>query len=100
MPRRRGLLGPPNGFLSAAGRWPDGPFKRGTPATVLVAAQIAAAIRDAVELAGLNVSQVSEGLGVARSTYYDIVINGNTLPDLHTIVRAEAFLNTSLWPRS
>lgn len=98
MPRRRGLLGPPNGYLAASGAWPDGPFKRGTPETVRVAAQIAAGIRDAVAASGLNVSQVSEGLGIARSTYYDIVTNGTTLPDLHTIVRAEAFLNTQLWP--
>lgn len=100
MPRRPGVLGPPNGYLTPDGVWPDGPFQDETPATVLVAAQIAARIHDAVAEAGLNVTQVSEGLGIARSTYYDIVSNGTTLPDLHTIVRAEAFLNTRLWPRA
>lgn len=99
MPRRRGVLGPPNGYLAPDGMWPDGPFQEDTPETVLVAAQIAGRLRDAVAEAGLNVTQVSDGLGIARSTYYDIVNNGTTLPDLHTIVRAEAFLNTRLWPR-
>jgi hypothetical protein len=100
MPRRRGVLGPPNGYLAPKGAWPEGPFQDDTPQTVLVAAQIAARLRDAVAEAGLNVTQVSEGLGIARSTYYDIVANGTTLPDLHTIVRAEAFLETRLWPNS
>jgi predicted XRE-type DNA-binding protein len=100
MPRRRGVLGPPNGYLAPDGVWPDGPFQDDTPETVLVAAQIAARLRDVVAEAGLNVTQVSDGLGIARSTYYDIVNNGTTLPDLHTIVRAEAFLNTRLWPRT
>lgn len=100
MPRRRGVLGPPNGYLVPDGVWPDGPFQDDTPETVLVAAQIAGRLRDVVAEAGLNVTQVSDGLGIARSTYYDIVSNGATLPDLHTIVRAEAFLNTRLWPRA
>ncbi|HEX8080846.1 MAG TPA: helix-turn-helix transcriptional regulator [Jatrophihabitans sp.] len=100
MPRRRGVLGPPNGYLAPDGVWPDGPFQDDTPQTVLVAAQIAGRLRDVVAEAGLNVTQVSDGLGIARSTYYDIVSNGATLPDLHTIVRAEAFLNTRLWPRA
>jgi Helix-turn-helix len=100
MPRRPGVLGPPNSYLATAGAWPEGPFQDDTPETVLIAAKIAARIRDAVAEAGLNVTQVSDGLGIARSTYYDIVSNGTTLPDLHTIVRAEAFLNTRLWPRA
>lgn len=99
MPRRPGVLGPPNSYLAPNGSWPDGPFQDDTPETVRVAAHIAGGIRDAVAKAGLNVTQVSEGLGIARSTYYDIVTNGTVLPDLHTIVRAEAFLNTRVWPR-
>lgn len=64
---------------------------------VLTAAEIARRLRAAVLEAGLNVSQVADGLGVARSTYYDL-INGTTFPDLHTLVSAEAFLGVSLWP--
>lgn len=99
MPRRPGIPGPPNSYLAADGTWPDGPFQDDAPETIRVAAHIASRIRDAVAEAGLNVTQVSDGLGIARSTYYDIVNNGTVLPDLHTMVRAEVFLNIRVWPR-
>jgi predicted XRE-type DNA-binding protein len=99
MPRRRGVLGPPSGYLARGGSWPDGPFKKDAPETVLVAAKIAKRLATAVEEAGLTVSDAAEGLGIARSTYYDIVRNGTTMPDVHTLVSAEAFLKVSLWPR-
>ena len=97
MPRRRGVLGPPNGYVAHGGTWPAGPFVENVPQSVLVAAGIAERLKRAVEEAGLNVSEVAEGLGVARSTYYDI-LNGTTFPDLHTLVGAETFLNIRLWP--
>ena len=92
------MLGPPNGYLARGGTWPDGPFRKDVPDTVLVAAEIARRLRTAVHDAGLNVSQAADGLGIARSTYYDL-LNGTTFPDLHTLVSAEAFLGVSLWPK-
>ena len=97
MSRRRGVLGPPNGYLARGGSWPDGHFRKDVPDTVLTAAEIARRLRAAVVDAGLNVSQAAEGLGIARSTYYDLM-NGTTFPDLHTLVSAETFFGVSLWP--
>jgi predicted DNA-binding transcriptional regulator AlpA len=93
------VVGPPNGYLTKAGRWPEGPFRQDAPPSVLYAAEISRRLRDAVADSGLNATEVAAGLQIARSTYYDL-LSGTTFPDIHTVANAETFLRSNLWPSS
>jgi hypothetical protein len=97
MPRRTGIVGAPNAYLRANGIWPDGPFRKATPPSVMYAAEISRRLKDAIDKAGGNISAIAGDLGVARSTLYDI-LRGTTFPDLHTLAGAERYFGVRLWP--
>jgi DNA-binding phage protein len=65
---------------------------------VLVAAYVASALSLAIKNSGQNMTEVADGLHVARSTVYD-VLRGTTFPDFVTIVNAEIYFGRSLWPK-
>jgi len=99
VPIRRGLVGAPRDYLAPSGAWPNGPFEKNAPVSVLYAAHIASALDSAIDNAGMTRTAAAEALEIARPTLYD-VLGGRTFPDLHTIAKAEQALGVQLWPDS
>lgn len=94
VPRR---YAPPNSWLTRGGEWPTGPFRPNAP-------DYAVAVACLVQTCDMAILQTGESLrGVARLAGIDAgslsrMMNGQTVPDMGTVVALETALNTDLWP--
>lgn len=70
-------------------------FHEDTPDPVAYAAQIAAALEEALQ--GVNKSAVAAEARIERSTLYKI-LEGRTWPDALSLSKLELALQTNLWP--
>ena len=97
VPRRSGLTRPPRDYVTSDGTGPDGPFEHDAPGTVCVAAAVATAMRTAIDARGWTNVEAAARIGIGRQALQSILA-GRVLPDMHTLVQAEAALSTRLWP--
>ena len=92
--QRHSIVGPPSAFVSA-GTWPECEFAAGAPIAVFWAAELSR--RLAAALADRTIAGIARDAQLARTTIYDI-LNGDTWPDVVSIVKLQDALTTSLWP--
>lgn len=88
---------PPKRYLASDGSWPSGPFRPNAPAGVLVAAEVCSTLVTAIGRSGESTTSVASGLGLTPSELEDI-LQGESLPQMRVIARAELYLNVSLFP--
>lgn len=81
---------------AATGTWPDGPLNPDAPPQARLAQGIAQRLQD--RLQHMTVYRAAKRSGLSAQTIHNI-LKGRTWPDLHTLARLEASLNTCLWGR-
>jgi len=84
----------PVSYLDGEGIFPDGPFRRGTPWEVFLAAALADRLKN--RIGNESVRYVAKISNLSPQTVLN-VLNGKTWPDLRTIARLERVLKTRLW---
>jgi len=97
MSRRPGVTGKPRDYVLANGTYPTGPFRKDTPSTVLNAAAVAVALQRAITESGASMTATAGGIGVARSTLYDI-LGGQTIVDVYVLTLLEEYFDRTFWP--
>lgn len=91
MPRRSGIIGPPNSYVD--GSWLDGEVKG--PEAVGYAQEIS---RRLVAVIGdRSLREVARGAGLDHTTV-SAIISGERWADLVTLAKLETVLQVRLWP--
>lgn len=62
-----------------------------------VAAAVVRAMRSAIDARGWTNVEAAARIGIGRQAL-QAILAGRVLPDMHTLVQAEAALSTRLWP--
>ena len=87
---------PPRSWVTAEGEWPIGPFADDAPLYVTVTAAVVARYQSAA--GGRSLRSVARAAGI-DATSLGRMLNGETVPDVHTVAVLEGALDAELWPR-
>lgn len=93
MAQRRGLSGPPSGYV-IRGEWPEGDIDE---PSARAAQEVALRLASAMD--GRSLRAVGDLTGVNHTTVRAILI-GDTWPDFVSLDRLSTGLGVDLWPRS
>ena len=86
---------PPRSWVRADGRWPTGPFAEDAPPYALVTAAVVAQYQSLIGARSLR--SVARAAGI-DPTSLGRMLNGETVPDVHTVAVLEDALDAELWP--
>jgi DNA-binding phage protein len=87
---------PPSSWVAAGGEWPRGPFRDEAPPYATVTAAVVQSYQAVVGTRSLR--SVARAAGI-DATSLGRMLNGETVPDVHTVAVLEGALDTELWPR-
>jgi hypothetical protein len=86
---------PPRSWVAEGGEWPAGPLLPDAPPYAVVTASIVSAYRSAAGSRSLRSVAGSAGID---PTSLGRMLNGETVPDVHTVAVLEVALGVPLWP--
>ena len=87
----------PNSWLTHRGEWPVGPFRADTPEYAVAVAYLVQACDAAMLQTGDSLRAVARRAGIDIGSL-SRMMNGQTVPDLGTVVALESALDSDLWP--
>lgn len=87
----------PNSWLTHRGEWPVGPFRADTPEYAVAVAYLVQACDAAMLQTGDSLRAVARRAGIDIGSL-SRMMNGQTVPDLGTVVALESALDADLWP--
>ncbi len=79
------------------GQWPDARLREGAPLSAHYAQRLARNLAAAIDRSGLSVRALGLQAGISHSCI-SRMLHGRTLPDIGTLARIEAALDTRVWP--
>lgn len=86
---------PPGSWVVPGTDWPQGPLRADAPAYAQVTRAVVLAYRDAA--GGRSLRSIAGGAGI-DPTSLGRMLNGETVPDVHTVAVLEDELGVPLWP--
>ena len=86
---------PPRSWVADGGEWPGGPLRSDAPPYAVVTSSIVSAYRAAAGTRSLR--SVAGDAGI-DPTSLGRMLNGETVPDVHTVAVLEVALGAPLWP--
>ena len=81
-------------YVASIGTFPQGPYRRGTPQEVYLAAGLARRLKE--KMKGESIRYIAKKADLSAQTLVNI-LHGKTWPDLLTIARLENALGGKLW---
>ena len=84
----------PATYLASIGTFPQGPYRRGTPSEVYLAAGLARRLKEKIK--GESIRYIAKKADLSPQTLVNI-LHGKTWPDLLTIARLENALEAKIW---
>ena len=84
----------PATYIASIGTFPQGPYQKGTPSEVYLAAGLARRLQE--KMKGESIRYIAKKADLSPQTLVNI-LHGKTWPDLLTIARLENALEGKLW---